>query len=128
MRTPAGRAGFTLIEVTIALVMLAFVVLSLQSTTGRFLHVVTQDRVRAEADAIADGRIAQVRLWPDYGTLEAQFRGTQLDQPRVGWAVTTTVLQVGGAGRPDDFKRVTVQVTAPTLSAPVQRTVSVAAP
>ena len=103
-------------------------VIGLQQTTGRFLHVVVEDRVRAEADAVADSRVAQVRLWPDYTTIEAQFAGTVRDQPRVGWSVATTVIRTGGQGRPDDYKRVTVQVTAPTMPGSVQRTITVAAP
>jgi Tfp pilus assembly protein PilV len=128
MRAPTGRDGFTLVEVTLALLLLAFVVIGLQQTTGRFLHVVVEDRVRAEADAVADGRVAQVRLWPDYGTLEARFSGTVNNQPRTCWSVATTVIRTGGQGRPDDYKRVTVQVTAPTMPGSVQRTITVAAP
>jgi prepilin-type N-terminal cleavage/methylation domain-containing protein len=128
MRPPAGRDGFTLIEVTLALVLLAFVVLGLQETTGRFLHVVVVDRARAEADAVADSRVAQVRLWPDYGTIETQFASTVSGQPRAGWAVATTVARTGGVGLPNDFKRVTVRVSAPTLASPVERTITVAAP
>ena len=101
MRPPSGRSGFTLVEVTLALVLLAFVVIGLQQTTGRFLHVVVEDRVRAEADAVADSRVAQVRLWPDYTSIEAQFAGTVRDQPRAGWSVATTVIRTGGQGRPD---------------------------
>jgi type II secretion system protein I len=130
-RTTTGRAptaGFTLIEVMIAITILGILTLSLLSANGRMVGTVARDRVQAQAAEAADAQIAQVRLWPDYGTLETQFSGTTNNFPATGWTRVTTITRTGGSGQANDFKRVTVTVTAPGLKTPVSRSVTIAAP
>lgn len=122
------RAGFTLVEVAIALSMLAVVILGLMSSSARMMRSVTDDRARTTAAAAADARIALLQQWPTYATLDSAYAGTEPDVPLPGWTRTTTIVRTGGLGQPNDFKRATVRVTGPGLAVPVERTITLAAP
>jgi len=124
----ARRAGFTLLEVLIALVMLAIVTLTLMTMNSRMLRGVTDDRTRTLAAASADARIAQIRAWPTYGTLEATYAGSEGNVPLTGLTRSTTIVRTGGIGQTNDYKRVTVRVTGTGLAASVERTITIAAP
>jgi prepilin-type N-terminal cleavage/methylation domain-containing protein len=121
------RRGFTILEVAVALAILAGVLLVLATTTARFIHTVTIDRVRIQANAAADAHIARIRLWPTYDSLSVEFSGTDNNYPYAGWTRQTTVTHVGGAGQPHDYTRITVAVTAPALDSTVRRTITIAA-
>ncbi len=123
-----SRAGFTLIEVAIAVAMLGIVMLGLLSTTSRMLHTVTDDRSRTIAAKAADEKLALTRQWPVYSTLDSAYAGVEADTPQAGWTRTTTIARIGGLNQPDDYKRITVTVDGPGLPAPVSRSISVAAP
>ena len=120
-----STAGFTLLGVAIALAILGGVLLVLATTTARFIHTVTLDRVRTQANAVADAHVARIRLWPAYDSLSAEFAGTVNDFPFTGWSRQTTVDRINNSQ--DDYTRVTVTVVAPALDSTVQRTITVAA-
>ena len=122
-----SRSGFTLLEVAIAVSIMSGVLLVLATTTGRFMHTVTLDQVRTQANVAADAHIAYIRLWPSYDSLGTFFDRTDANTPLPGWTRRTTVTQFGGSGQATDFSRVTVEVIAPTLNDTVQRTITVAA-
>jgi prepilin-type N-terminal cleavage/methylation domain-containing protein len=126
-RQRRDRAGFTLVEVMIALAMFAVLILALMSLSGKMVRDVALDRQRTLGAAAADARIALLRQWPDYAGLDA-FAVGEADTPLPGWTRTTTVSRMGGPGTPSDYKRITVQVTGPGMSVPVSRTISLAAP
>ena len=127
MRRPT-RSGFTLIEVMIALVILGIAALSLMQVTSRMIRSVTDDRTRTLASASADARIAEVRAWPTYSTLDAKYAGTETDTPVTGLTRVTAVVRTGGLNQPNDYKRVTVTVSGTQLTTPVTRTVTIAPP
>lgn len=127
MRRPT-RSGFTLIEVMIALVILGIAALSLMRVTSRMIRSVTDDRTRTLASASADARIAEVRAWPTYSTLDAKYAGTEADTPVTGLTRVTTVVRTGGLNQTNDYKRVTVTVSGTQLTSPVARTVTIAPP
>lgn len=123
------RHGFTLIEVMIALVLLSVVLLGLASATTQFLRVVTTSDRTSAAIQLASDRIAWAQLYPDYATLDSALTAVETGFPSLpGITRTTTVAHVGGPGQSTDFKRVTVTVAGRGLLAPLERTVTVAAP
>ena len=121
------RAGFTLIEIVLALAILLVVVLSLLTMVGRTLHVATTSDAEQAAIQLATDRTDLVRTDPQYSTLEATYAATETSLPSLpGYTRKTVVTRVTTAS--NDYKKVTVTVSGPGLTAPITRTVSVAAP
>jgi prepilin-type N-terminal cleavage/methylation domain-containing protein len=127
MRSHARSGGFTLIEVMIALVILSAVLLTLAAATSRYLTIIAKNRIRIQAGAVADARIAAIRVSPNYATLVAQFDGTLSDVPFQGYTRQTRVVRVG-EGTTADRTGVVVTVMGPQLPTPVTRYTTVAAP
>lgn len=123
-----SRSGFTLIEVMLAISILGLATLGLMSATGRMIRAVSDDRVRTLASAAADSRVAIVRQWPTYATIDSAFETTEAATPDTGWTRTTVVDRIGGPTDVEDYKRVTVTVTGPGLPQAVSRSISLAAP
>ena len=128
MRPRDSQAGFTLIEVLLAVVMLAILTLALMSNSAKMIRGVTDDRSRTLAATAADERIARIRVWPDNATLEATFVAVENNTPLTGWTRTTTMTRTGSSGGVNDFKRATVVVTGPGVPVPISRSVALAAP
>jgi general secretion pathway protein I len=126
MRRAMRSRGFTLIEVMIALVILTIAALSLMQVTARMIRSVTDDRTRTLAAASADARIAEVRAWPTYATLESKYAGTETNTPATGLSRVTTIVRTGGVSQPNDYKRVTVTVSGTGLTSSITRTVTIA--
>lgn len=121
--------GFTLIEIMISLVILTVVVLGLATATAQVVHVVTLSDRNAAAIQLADSRIEEVQMSPDYNAIDSLFAGTESGFPGLaGYSRETKILRVGGLGQAQDFKKITVTVTGPGVSDPVSRTITVAAP
>ena len=121
----APRAGFTLIEVVIALVILGLVVLAMSSSAGTLIRAAGNDRRDTQAAASADERITKARQWPDYSSLDSLDR-VEANTPQTGWTRTTDVTHVTAGST--DFKRITVTVSGADLAQPVTRTITLAAP
>jgi prepilin-type N-terminal cleavage/methylation domain-containing protein len=119
--------GFTLIEVAIALAILAVVILGLTSSSATLIRTASSDRRVTQASASADARIAVIQQWPEYAELDS-FAGVEAGVPLAGWSRTTTVTHVGGTGKENDYRRVTVSVSGQGLTQPVERSITVAAP
>ena len=128
MRIRKSEAGFTLIEVLLAVAMLGTLTLALMSNSAKMIRGVTDDRSRTLAATSADERIARIRVWPNYANLEATFVAVENNTPLAGWTRTTTITRTGSSGGVNDFKRATVVVTGPGLPVPINRSVTLAAP
>ncbi len=126
-----AREGFTLIELMVAVVLLVIVFTGLQGAAARYAHdVVTSDR-SAVAIQLAEGRIARVRMHPDYATLDSIYGGTELDPDgQTGLERRTQVDHTSDttAAGVVDYKTITVTVTGEGLPGPVARTIILAAP
>lgn len=132
MRIDGGRGrGMTLIEVIIAMTILATVLLGMGKFALIFSRSERQSDARTVAVNLAAQRLSEVRAAPNYAKLDSTFAGTEASIPGFpGFVRQTSVVRTGGP-RPtfsNDYKTITVVVSAPTLAAPVQETVVVAAP
>jgi prepilin-type N-terminal cleavage/methylation domain-containing protein len=128
----ARRNGFTLVEVMIALVILAVAVLGIQGVAGNMLGLVGSSERKATAMRLAEDKIGEIRLEQNYANIDA-FQGTE--NPVTGWPgfkrVTTVDHHVYVAPPPNrttDWKRVSVTVTAPGITRPVLRIITRGAP
>ena len=122
------ESGFTLIEVMIAMVVLTIAALSLMRMSGTMIRGVTDDRARTLASASVEARVAEVRSWPTYSTLDTRYAGTEANTPTAGLSRATTIVRTGGTGQVNDFRRITITVSGAGLATPVTRTITVAAP
>jgi prepilin-type N-terminal cleavage/methylation domain-containing protein len=132
MRT--NKAGFTLIEVAIAVTILSVALLIVPYAGIKFTRAVADNRIRNEANAIADAWIARCRAEPNYAALDSNVtgkcRGTVTGLGSYGFTRTTTVTTdaslSGVADSLNDYKRITVVVTGTGLNPAVRRTITVA--
>lgn len=121
--------GFTLIEIMIALVILTVVILGLATATATVVHVVTLSDRNAVAIQLADSRVEEIQMNPNYNALDSAYAGTESSFPNhPGYTRETRIVRVGGLGQSQDHKKITVIVNGPGLSQPISRSITVAAP
>lgn len=121
------QRGFTLIEVVVAIAILAGVTLAVGAATAKLVHTTGDDRIATQAAAAAEAQLALVQVWPEYATIDSAFAGTTANSPQTGWTRVTTVVRTGGTGQTNDYKKVTVSISAPGLTTPVVRSITIAA-
>lgn len=123
--------GFTLIEMTVALVILAITVLSMASSTGQVMQAASKISANAEALQAAESRLAVIRMDPRYAELDSIYGGTETSMPGLdGFTRVTSVRHtsaVGDPGRVIDYKTITVTVSANGANT-IIRTIIVGAP
>ena len=127
-------AGFTLIEVAIAVTILSIALLIIPYAGIRFSRTVANNRVRNEANAIVDAWVARCRVEPNYAALDStgtgKCKGTVTGLGSYSFTRTTTVTGdaslSGVADSLNNYKRITVTVTSTSLTTPVSRTITVA--
>ena len=130
-RTKGDRAGFTLVEVVVALVILSTAVLGLAATSSRLATTANTAELRALALEAVEDRVAEVRLDPRYSALDSLYQGTESDilgTSMRGYDRTTTITRVLSTSPALDYTRISVKVTGPLLTEPISRQISVAAP
>jgi prepilin-type N-terminal cleavage/methylation domain-containing protein len=129
-RTRDDHGGFTLVEVTVALVILSVAVLGLASSAAKLTTVAASAEIQALALYSAEDRIAEVQIDERYGQLEALYGGTESSiLGLTGFTRTTTITHVvTTGGGPADYKVVSVVVNGPQLTSPISRQLVVAAP
>lgn len=124
-----NRRGFTLIEVMVALVILAIVLLGTAQLTTRQVHTVATSAQLQSAVELAESRVAKIEADPNYAKLESLYVATENTFATYpGFSRQTAITHTGGTGLANDYKKATVTVTGPGIITPVTRTVTVAAP
>ena len=126
-----ARAGFSLVETTVALVMLAVVTVSAQAMAARMIRTVSTANIQLTASKLVDDRIDAIRMDPQYTQLVARYTATE--NPVAGYPtysrqtvlVRTNVVTTAGA---TDYITVTVLVAEPGLTTPVSRTIVIGSP
>lgn len=122
------RAGFTLVEVLIAMVILGIVLLGAQAAlTDRLARDVGQQDKRTLAIQLAMNRLQALQLDPVYNALTTTYGGTEsAPDNQAGFRRTTTVRRMVQDSA--DFTMVTVTVVHAALPEPVSRSLTIGAP
>jgi general secretion pathway protein I len=109
-RGQTGTAGFTLLEVLVAI---AVVAIALVTFMGLHLHSL-DDTIRAQdlttAVLLAQGKMATMGEFPDTGEAEGKFEGPELERFQWGTAVTERTLDATGGGKPVTVRHLEVTV------------------
>jgi prepilin-type N-terminal cleavage/methylation domain-containing protein len=131
MRIPrrSSSAGFTLLEVMVALVILGFVVLGAQaSMTALMVRDVGWQEVRGRATQLAMDRVHAIQADPVYATLATRYAATEASLPGAPGFSRTTRFTATRFPDGTEYQTVTVTVTAPRMTRPVSRTTVIASP
>ena len=127
----SGERGLTLIEIVIALTILAVVVLGMGQFAFNFSRSERLAEARTIAVNLADQRLSEIRSSPNYSGIDSIYG---INEGAVtgftGFSRQTQIIHTGGP-KPtftNDYKTVTVTVMGPPLSAPIKKTIVVAAP
>jgi prepilin-type N-terminal cleavage/methylation domain-containing protein len=124
-----NKQGFSLIEVIVALVILAVSVMGLQLVAANMLAQAGTAQLQLAASQLAEDRVDFIVLEPVYDSLP-RYAATENALPNYPGFVRTTAIsrtRDSTAAGITDFRRITVSVSAPRLRAPVVRTITIAA-
>jgi prepilin-type N-terminal cleavage/methylation domain-containing protein len=124
----AKRAGFSLIEVIVALTILAGVVLTMAMNTTVSSRNVSSSGNRSRAQAMVDQQISRARSWPTYSTL-SDLSLTKYNATATGLTTATVITVDTTSNR--NITTVAVTVTGSTtrvLATPIKRSILIAAP
>lgn len=125
------RAGFSLIEIMVALTLLAAVALTMAAATGTMASSTSRDGQILRGLDLVREQIELIKGDPTYRQMESRYTGTEVIPGGEGFTRTTTIRRVvapGAGTRVLDYKVVEVRVTGPGLLQPVIRTVTIGAP
>ena len=123
------RHGFTLIELMLAIVILTIVLTGVARYTAQFMHAVSTSTTRTAAAQVATERIELVKADPSYLSLGTIWNQSQTGFPGYpSMTRITTVSRITGNAPQRDYTVVTVRVTEPTMSSPVNVTTVVGRP
>lgn len=129
------RAGTTLIEVIIAVMILSGVLIGLSNFTRRLQRLTSNHDALATASELATARLDAILLHGTYSTLVSTFNGTtetsasSANPPMTqypGYSRATSVVAVDSAYRAK-YVTVTVTVTQPATSTTVTKSLVIAA-
>lgn len=124
-----SRKGMTLVEVVMAVTILATAMLSIAAFMGKFTRIVAVADVKNTANELASQRLEEIKNAPRYAAIDTLYPGTvALASPYTGYTRKTLVTHTGG-GPTDlyDYRTVTVSVSNPRLPTPITRTTIIAA-
>jgi type IV pilus modification protein PilV len=126
-----NREGFSLVEVVVALVVLAVAVMGAQGMAATMIRTVTTSNAQNTAGQLVEDRIDRIRTDPAYDSLATKYVATESTIP--GWSTYSRVTQltrtqVSTSNGTTDYYTVTVTVNGSPLRAPVRRTVVIGSP
>lgn len=117
------RAGFTLVEVVVASVILTAALLAMAGFTVRYQQTDSNARIVAKAQQLANQRLEQVRTATPYAAIDSMVTTESSITGAPGFSRATLVTRVGGTPTDTvDYKIVTVRVTPPGNRAAVSKT------
>jgi prepilin-type N-terminal cleavage/methylation domain-containing protein len=125
-----SRAGFSLVEVIVALGILTAALLSLALFVSRMAHTTSDARLLGTASELAANRIETIKTSSDYASIDtfAVSETFGSGSPYNGFKRKTLVKHVGGAVADSvDYRIITVIVTNPVMSSTVKKTTAIAA-
>ena len=122
------RRGMTLVEVLVALVLMAGVLLAMGRFSGSLAHTTGTARVTATATQLVADRLENVKSAPRYTAVESLYVATEnAITGYAGFTRQTIVKRIGGTATDSiDYKIVTVQVNNTALSKPIRKTTVIA--
>ena len=127
-----ARDGFSLVEVVVAMVLLAVVVLGLTAATAQMIAAGTSSGRQTVTMSLIQEQLGRIAADPGYPTLESRYDGTEtLDRAGVTFTRATRISRTYEAaenGRFVDYKRVSVTVSGAGAEQEITRTITVGAP
>lgn len=124
------KKGMTLIEVLLALTIVATAMLSIAAYMTRFARTVATSDFKEVANELAASRIEEIKNAPRYSAIDSMYAKTEsFSTSRYkGFSRQTMVARKGGGNADfDDYKTITVVVRSSHLNAPVRKTSIIAA-
>jgi prepilin-type N-terminal cleavage/methylation domain-containing protein len=124
-----ARSGMTLIEVLMALTILAGAMLSIAAYMSKFAAAIARSDVKATANEIAADQIETIKSAPRYQAIDSMYAGTVvMTGTYAGYTRKTLVTRTGGAAADFyDYRTITVVVSNSRLPTPVKKTDIIAA-
>ena len=98
VKSQGRAAGFTLLEVLVAVALVALVLVSFMGLHLRSLDATLQAQDITTAVLLAQGKLAAMGAFPETGTEEGAFEGPDLSRFRWASAVTEHILDAKLAG------------------------------
>jgi prepilin-type N-terminal cleavage/methylation domain-containing protein len=126
-----NSGGFTLVEITVALLIFAVAVLGITASAAQLVQLSVGAQGRALALQAVNDRLSLVLISPRYGSLDSLFTKTESNVPTEGHTRVTDVVRsqtVHAGGKVTDYTTVTVTVSGPQVVPPVSRSLIVGAP
>jgi prepilin-type N-terminal cleavage/methylation domain-containing protein len=122
------RRGMTLIETMIAVVILGTALIGLGDFMAHFAHATKVAALQQRGLDLATDRVDSAEHAPTYVSLDTMAATENITIDSTVYTRQTIVQHIGG-GPTDtlDYRTVTVQVTLPTVTNPVRKTVIIAA-
>ncbi|MDB4898390.1 MAG: hypothetical protein JWN53_198 [Gemmatimonadetes bacterium] len=125
------RAGMSLMEIVVAMMILVGVVLALGGFTLKFSRASNQAHLVINANEIAVNQLDLIRMQQqNYASIDSTLVGTTTVQSDfTTFTVRTDIKRMGGNGPKDtvDYKFITVTVTHPAMTKQVIKSTAVAA-
>lgn len=128
---PRKRAGMTLIEVIISVVILSTAMLGLANFVRQFQHTTSDTSTQTLASDLATQRLEEIKGNRAYSSLVATYNGvaeTFSTVPYIGFTRTTTATRCAGCPTAtNDYTTITVAITGNTLTTTMKKTTIIAA-